>query len=96
MNATPTYKLHQFTYPRYYLCLSLLPPLHNLGVDLFPNFALNLSRVSREESQESLGTAVDDIHLMERNGVDNLLTLLELTLRTLNKLCLQRKIDKIN
>ena len=42
-----------------------------------------------------MSSAVDDIHLMEGDSVNDLLPLLQLTLGTLDKLSLQRE-KKIN
>ena len=67
------------------LRLPLLPPLRDLGVDLVPHLGLDLSRVSAEQGQEALGPAVDDVDLVEGDGVDHLLPLLELPLRALDE-----------
>ena len=81
------------TYPWHNLSLSLLPPLHHFAIDLISHFSLNLSRVPREQRQETLGSTVDDIHFVEGDSVHHLLPLLQLSLGTLDKLCLQK--DKV-
>lgn len=89
-------KLHEknktkITHSRYNFCLSLFPPFCNLGIDLLSDLRLDLSGVSREESQEALGSAVDDIDLMQRDGMHHFLPFLELSLWTLNELGLMKK-----
>lgn len=84
---TNTYR-QWWTYPWYDLCFALFPPFTHFGINLLPDFRLYLSCVSREESQEALCAAVDDVNLMEGHSVDDLFPLLQLSLRTLYKLCL--------
>ena len=67
------------------LRLALLPPLRDLGVDLVPHFRLDLSSVPAEQGEETLGPAVDDVDLVEGDGVDDLLPLLELPLGALDE-----------
>jgi len=46
---------------------------------------------TREECKEALSTTVDNINLMKRHCMHYFLTLLQLTLRTLHKSCLQQR-----
>lgn len=77
------------TYPGNDLCLALFPPLTHFGINLLTDFRLDLPGVSREESQEALCAAVDDVDLVEGHCMDHLFPLLQLSLWTLDKLCLQ-------
>ena len=67
------------------LRLALLPPLGDLGVDLVPDLGLDLAGVTAEEGEEALGAAVDHVDFVQGHRVNNLLSLLELTLGTLDK-----------
>ena len=67
------------------LRLALLPPLRDLGVDLVPDFRLNLPGVSTEQGQKALSPAVDDVDLVQGDGVHHLLPLLQLALGTLHE-----------
>ena len=67
------------------LRLALLSPLRDLGVDLIPHFRLDFSGVPTEQGQKALSPAVDDVNLVEGDGVDNLLPLLELPLGALHE-----------
>ena len=60
------------------LRLTLLPPLRDFGVDLVPHFRLDLSRVPTEQGEEALGPAINDVDLVEGDGVHHLLPLLQL------------------
>lgn len=71
--------------PRNNICLSFFPPFRNFFVDLFSNFVGNLSSGSRKEGQETLRTGVDNIDFMESDSMNYLLSLLDLTLRTVDK-----------
>jgi len=73
-------------HPRNDLSLSLLAPLGDLGVDLIADLGLNLTSVTGKEGKESLGAAVDHINLVEGDGVDELLPLLQLAVGARNKL----------
>ncbi len=64
---------------------TFLAPLGNLGVDLLANLSLDLARVAGKESQKALRARVDHVDLVQRDGVDNLFALLELTLGGLHK-----------
>ena len=77
------------TYPRNDLGLAFFPPLVHFGINLLTHFRADLSSVSREESQEALRAAVDDVDLVQGHCVDHLFPLLQLALWTLDKLCLQ-------
>ena len=77
------------THPWHNLCLAFLPPLCHLGVDLLPDLHLDLARVAREEGEEPLRAAVDDVNLVQRHRVHHLLTLLELPFRALHELGLK-------
>lgn len=61
-------------------------PLAHLGVDLVPDLAPDLARVAAEEGQEPLGARVDDVDLVERDGVYYLLALLQLAVGALQEL----------
>ncbi|KAJ6441961.1 LOW QUALITY PROTEIN: Central kinetochore subunit CHL4 [Purpureocillium lavendulum] len=68
------------------LGLALLLPLAYLGVDLVADLAADLARVTGEEGEEALGPRVDDINLVQGDGVDHLLALLELAVGALEEL----------
>ena len=68
------------------LRLSFLSPLGHLRIDLVAELRLDLTRVPGEQSKETLCPAIDDIDLMKRDCVDNLLALLNLALRALHEL----------
>lgn len=63
-----------------------LLPLPDLGVDLVPDLAADLARVAAEEGQEALGPRVDDVDLVQGDGVDDLAALLELAVGALQEL----------
>ena len=65
--------------------LALLPPLGDLGVDLLSDLCADLSRVARKERKESLRPRVDDVDLVQGDGVHHLLPLLQLALGTLHE-----------
>ncbi len=52
-------------------------PISDLGFDL--------AGVAGEEGEEALGAGVDDVNLVKGDGVDHLLTLLQLPLRALHE-----------
>lgn len=79
------------THPWNDLRLSFFPPLTHFGINLLADFRLDLSGVSREKSQEALCATVNDVDLVQRHCVDHLFSLLQLSLRTLYKLCLKRR-----
>merc|ERR1740117_1527349 len=60
-------------------------PLGYFLVNLLSDFGLNFSDISCEESHESLGAGVDNVDLMEGDGMDDLLSLLEFTFRALDE-----------
>ena len=64
---------------------ALLSPFSNLLVDLLTDLRLDLTDVTREKGHEALGSGVDDIDLVEGDGVDDFLSLLELTLWALDE-----------
>lgn len=66
--------------------LAVVFPLSNLLVNLLTHLGLDFARISSEEGEETLLTGVDDIDVVERDRMDGLLALLELTLGTLYKL----------
>ena len=72
------------------LRLSFLSPLGHLRIDLVAELRLDLTRVPGEQSKETLCPAVDDIDLVKRNRVDNLLALLNLAFRALHELGLSQ------
>ena len=67
------------------LGLALLPPLGDLGVYLVPDLGLDLAGVAGEEGEEALGAGVDDVDLVQGDGVRHLLALLQLALGALNE-----------
>ena len=79
------------THARNDLCLALLSPLSDLRVNLVPELGLDFTSVSREERKESLSSAIDDVDFMQRNGVDNFSSFLDLSFWALDKLCLWTK-----
>lgn len=90
-SARPSARPSSGTYPGDDLGLAFLPPLAHLGVDLLAHFRLDLSGVSREQRQEALRAAVDDVDLVEGHRVHHLFPLLELPFWTLYKLRLQKR-----
>lgn len=60
------------------LCLTFLPPLWDLCVDLISDFWFYLSCLPRKEDLESLCTGVDDIDFMKSYCMNNFLSLLKL------------------
>ena len=72
------------------LRLSFLSPLGHLRIDLVAELRLNFTRVPGKQSKETLCPAVDDIDLVKRDRVDNLLALLNFALRALHELGLLR------
>ena len=77
------------------LSLPFFPPLGYLRVDLVPKLRFDLASITGEEREETLRPTVDDIDLVQRDGVDDLLTFLNFTLWALNELRLHRK-KKVN
>ena len=63
-------------------------PFRNFLVDLFAHFWFNFSDVSCKKSHEALSAGVYDIDFVEGHGVDNFLSLLELTFGALHEACL--------
>ena len=57
----------------------------NLLIYLLSGLELYLTEVSSKQSEKSLRTTVDDIDLVERDCVNNLLPLLDLSLWTLHE-----------
>ena len=57
---------------------------------LFPNPPA-LGKRTREEREEALGPAVDDVNFMERDGVYDFFALLQLSLGALDKLRLTKQ-----
>jgi len=65
-------------------CSSFLTPLGNLLVNLLSDLGLDFTNVSSEEGHESLSSRVDDVNFVKGDGMHDLLSLLELSLRALN------------
>ena len=61
-------------------------PLADFGVDLIADFGANFARVAGEEGEEALGAGVDDVDLVEGDGVDDFFSFLKLAVRALDKL----------
>lgn len=55
----------KITHARNDFRLALLSPFSNLGVDLVPEFRLDLSRVACEKGEETLCPAIDDIDFVQ-------------------------------
>mmetsp|Transcript_37625 Transcript_37625/g.90727 ORF Transcript_37625/g.90727 Transcript_37625/m.90727 type:complete len:306 (-) Transcript_37625:761-1678(-) len=72
-------------YSGYNFGTSLLPPFHYLGVNLLPHLPLDLTRVPREQCQEALLSAVDNVDLVQAHVVNYLFPLLQLALGTLHE-----------
>ena len=72
----------------YDLCSPFFSPLSNLLVNLFTNFWLDFTDVTREKSHEALSSRIDDIDLVKRDGMDDFLSLLKFTLWALDESCL--------
>lgn len=62
------------------------PPFSYLCVDLIPKLRFDLAGVTGKECEETLCPAVDDIDLVQRDGMDNLSALLNFTFWALNEL----------
>ena len=77
------------------LSTSLLTPLSDLLVNLFSYFGLDLTDITSKQSHEALCSRVDDIYLVKCHGVDDFLTLLELTLGALDKSSLRSDIVEV-
>eukprot|EP00051_Salpingoeca_urceolata_P026918 m.479273 g.479273 ORF g.479273 m.479273 type:complete len:369 (-) comp21389_c0_seq1:118-1224(-) len=67
--------------------LALFSPLGNLCVDLVADLGLDLTRVTRKQRQKALRAAVDDVNLVQADGVHDFLALLKLALGSVNKFC---------
>jgi len=67
------------------LSTAFFSPLGDLLVDLFSNFRLDFTDVTREKSHEALGSRIDDIDLMQCDSVDDFLSLLKFTLWALDE-----------
>ena len=68
---------------------ALLSPLGNLLVNLLTDLGLNFTDITGEEGHKALCSRVDNINLVECYGMNNLLALLKLTLRALDKTSLR-------
>jgi len=71
-----------------YLSSAFFTPLSYFLIDLLSNFWLDFSNITCKKSQETLGSAIDNIYFMERYCMHDFLSFLELTLGALNKPCL--------
>ena len=67
------------------LSTAFFSPLGDLLVDLLANFRLDFTDITREKSHEALGSGIDDIDLMECDGVHDFLSLLKFTFWALNE-----------
>jgi len=68
----------------YNLGSTFFPPFGYFLINLFSNFWFDLTNVSGEKSHETLGSGIDDINFVEGNGMNDLLSFLELTLGALD------------
>ena len=59
--------------------------IRNTGFNPISDLGFNLAGVAGEEGEEALGAGVDDVDLVEGDGVHHLLPLLQLPLRTLHE-----------
>jgi len=66
------------------LSSSLFSPFGHFLVDLFSHLWLDFSDISSKKSHKSLGSRVNNINLMESDGMDHLFSLLKLTLWALH------------
>jgi len=67
------------------LSTSFFSPLGDLLVDLFTNFRLDFTDITREKSHEALSSRINDIDLMKCDGVDDFFSLLKFTFWALDK-----------
>jgi hypothetical protein len=73
------------------LRLPLFLPLADLGVDLLPQFSLDLASISGKKSHKTLRSAIDNINFMQGDGMDHLFPLLNLAIGALYELGLPHK-----
>jgi hypothetical protein len=67
---------------------ALFAPFSYLLVYLFSNLWLDFTNITGKQCEETLSSAVNNVDFMKSHCMDNLLSLLELTLRALHKACL--------
>lgn len=84
------------THPWYNLRLPFFSPLCYLRVNLVSELRLDLSGIPSEEREEALRPAVDDVDLVQGDGVDDLLAFLDFTLWALYKLRLHEQTHDIH
>lgn len=77
------------------LSTALFSPLGDFLVDLLSNLGFDLTDITSEESHESLGARVDHINLVKGHGVDDFLSLLELTFGALDKASLGTNVVEV-
>lgn len=66
------------------LSSSFFSPLSYFLINLISNLWLDFSNVSREQCQKALSSWVNDINLMKSDSMNNLFSLMQLSLRTLH------------
>ncbi len=76
-------------YPRNNLCFPFFLPFPDFVVDLISQLWFDFTRVSSEQSKETLCSAVNHIDLVQRNRVDDFLPLLYFAFRGLYEFRLQ-------
>ncbi len=81
MTTKQSYSGYNFSFP-------LFSPFAHFCVDLIAKLRLNFPCIPGKQCQESLGSTIDHVNFMQGHGVDQLLSLLQFALRTLNKFCL--------
>jgi hypothetical protein len=74
---------------------TLLSPLGNFLINLLADLRLDFANISRKQCHEALRAAVDDIDLVKRDGMNDLLALLQLTLGALDVACLRARVVEV-
>lgn len=69
-------------------CSSFLSPLGNLLINLLSDLWFDFSNVTGKQRHETLSSWVDDINFVQSHCMNHFLSLLKLSLWTLNKSCL--------
>ena len=64
---------------------AFLLPVGDLGVDLVPQLGLDLASVAGKEGEEALRSRIDDIDLVQGDGVDDFFADLQLAFWALNE-----------
>lgn len=72
-------------YTRHDLSTTLFSPLSYFLVNLLSNFGLDFTNITGKEGKESLSSAIYNIDFVQGNGMNDLLSLLQLSLGALHK-----------